>query len=678
MTNFTDLGLAEPLTQAIETMGYEKPTPIQAAVIPAFLDGRDVIGIAQTGTGKTAAYVLPMLHALEERPSRPSPKRCRVLILAPTRELAGQIADSIRSHGRHIRHSVALVVGGARPGPQIKAMARGVDFLVATPGRLMDHMETGVLSLDDVEMVALDEADQMLDMGFLPPIRHILGAIKGKRQTVLLSATMPRQIRQLANEFLHKPAEVSVSEGAKPIERIDQHVLHIEAGAKRRVLTDILRDPGLERAIVFTRTKRGADKVQLHLEKAGLRAEAIHGNRSQSQRDRTLSRFKGGRVNVLVATDVAARGIDVDDVSHVINFELPNVPESYVHRIGRTARAGKAGVAISLCDRTERAYLRDIERLISTRIQPMDAPESTGPQEVDSGPDQRRDYDDRPPRRFESRGNDEPRRHQDGRPGSDRPQNGRPPYGNSGGDRDRNARQGGDRPPYGRPSGDRYRDDRPREDRPRDDRYQGDRPQGDRPPYGNSGDRDRNARPTGGRPQHGRPNSDRQRGDRQRDDRQQDWRRDGAPPQGRYSNENRSEDGRPPRRRPEEGSSRIGRRRHMDPRAQAPVRAEAWAEDRPQQRGPRNKEEPRGQRTGGKFAPKPGGQAVDGDGGHAPMRRKGAAPAGKKPGAKAAHADGAAGRIAGKPFRKSAKTKAAASKPAGKAGRRPNKQRAAG
>ncbi len=658
MTNFTDLGLAEPLTQAIETMGYEKPTPIQAAVIPAFLDGRDVIGIAQTGTGKTAAYVLPMLHALEERPSRPSPKRCRVLILAPTRELAGQIADSIRSHGRHIRHSVALVVGGARPGPQIKAMARGVDFLVATPGRLMDHMETGVLSLDDVEMVALDEADQMLDMGFLPPIRHILGAIKGKRQTVLLSATMPRPIRQLANEFLHKPAEVSVSEGAKPIERIDQHVLHIEAGAKRRVLTDILRDPGLERAIVFTRTKRGADRVQLHLEKAGLRAEAIHGNRSQSQRDRTLSRFKGGRVNILVATDVAARGIDVDDVSHVINFELPNVPESYVHRIGRTARAGKAGVAISLCDRTERAYLRDIERLISTRIQPMDAPESTGPQEVDSGPDQRRDYDDRPPRRFESRGNDEPRRHQHGRSGGDRPQNGRPPYGNSSGDRDRNARPAGDRPPYGRSNGDRYRDDRPRGDRPHGDRSRDDRPSGDR----NWNDRPQHSRPENGRPENGR----------------QEWRRDGAASDGRRFNDNRSEDGRPPRRRPEEGSSRIGRRRHLDPRAQAPARAEAWGEDRPQQRAPRNTEEPRGHRKGGKFAPKPSGKAVDGDGGHAPMRRKGAAPAGKKPGGKAAHADGAAGRIAGKPFRKSSKTKAAASKPAGKAGRRPNKQRAAG
>lgn len=645
-------------------MGYEKPTPIQAAVIPAFLDGRDVIGIAQTGTGKTAAYVLPMLHALAERPARPSPKRCRVLILAPTRELAGQIADSIRSHGRHIRHAVALVVGGARPGPQIRAIARGVEFLVATPGRLMDHMETGVLNLDDVEMVALDEADQMLDMGFLPPIRHILGAIKGKRQTVLLSATMPRPIRRLANEFLHKPAEVSVSEGAKPIERIDQHVLHIEAGAKRRVLTDILRDPGLERAIVFTRTKRGADRVQLHLEKAGLRAEAIHGNRSQSQRDRTLSRFKGGRVNILVATDVAARGIDVDDVSHVINFELPNVPESYVHRIGRTARAGKAGVAISLCDRTERAYLRDIERLICSRIQPMDAPESTGPQEVDAGPDHRRDYADRPPGRVKSRSNDEPRRHKYDRSGGDRPQNGRPPYGNSGRDRDRNARS----------AGDRYRDDGLGNDRPREDLPRSGPQHGDRPPYGNSGgDRDRNAQPKGGRAWHGRPS-----GDRQRDDRQQERRRDGVPPQGRHFNENRSQDSRRPRRPPEEGSSRIGRRRHLDPRVKAPARAEAWAEDRQQQRGPRSNEEPRRQRTGGKFAPKPSGRAVDGDGGHAPMRRKAAAPAGKKPGGKAANKDGAVGRVANKPFRKTAKTKAAASKPAGKAGRRPNKQHAAG
>ena len=288
------------------------------------------------------------------------------------------------------------------------------------------------------------------------------------------------------------------------------------------------------------------------------------------------------------------------------------MPESYVHRIGRTARAGKAGVAISLCDRTERGYLRDIERLISTRIQPMDAPESTGPQEVDAGLDTRRDFDDRPPRRFESRGNDEPRRRQHGRPGGDRPQNGRPPYGRS-------------------------RDDRPREDR-------------------------------------------------QRDDRRQEWRRDGAPPQERNPNEHRAQDGRPPRRPPEEGSSRIGRRRHLDPRAQAPVRAEAWAEDRPQHRGPRgsdqprgqrNRDEPRGQRAGGKVAPKPSGKVVAGEGGHAPLRRKGAAPAGKKPGGKAPHGDGAVGRIASKPFRKGAKAKAAAAKPAGKAGRRPNKQRTA-
>lgn len=661
MTNFTDLGLAEPLLDAINGMGYEKPTPIQAAVIPEFLDGRDVIGIAQTGTGKTAAYVLPMLHALESKPSRPSPKRCRVLILAPTRELAGQIADSIRSHGRHIRHSVALVVGGARPGPQIKAMARGVDFLVATPGRLMDHMETGVLSLDDVEMVALDEADQMLDMGFLPPIRHILGAIKGKRQTVLLSATMPRPIRQLANEFLHKPAEVSVSEGAKPIERIDQRVLHIEGGAKRRVLTDILRDPELERAIVFTRTKRGADRVQLHLEKAGLRAEAIHGNRSQSQRDRTLGRFKGGRVNILVATDVAARGIDVDDVSHVINFELPNVPESYVHRIGRTARAGKAGVAISLCDRTERGYLRDIERLISTRIQPIDPPESTGPEvaEAPFGDRPSRNDLERMPRRFQERGDGRDEGSNYGRP------NGR--SGNSRGHRG----QGRDQHNEGRDAQARGRDD---------DR----RSQNGRPPYGE--------RPAANdRPPYG----DRPRNEGRHDDRPE------YRPRGERFQDGPSNEGRPPRRRPEEGSSRIGRRRHMDPRRQEPVQAERWADrgparqdERPQgqrSQGQRSGEErsgeaPHGRRSGGKFAPKPHGQTVTADGGHAPMRRKGAGPNGGKPGAKMggkaggkpAQGENAGARKAGKgkPFRKN--PKAAAAKPAGKAGRRPNKQHAAG
>ena len=373
LKTFSDLGLAETLLRAVTAEGYTHPTPIQAEVIPAALSGRDILGIAQTGTGKTASFVLPLLHRISERAARPGKKQTSALILAPTRELATQIMESIRTYGKQMRPSVALVVGGAKPGPQIKALSRGLDVVVATPGRLEDHMSSGHIRLDATEMVVLDEADQMLDLGFMPAIRRILGKLPGQRQTMLLSATMPKPIRALAHDFLNKPAEISVAPAAQPIERIDQKVIHVEAPAKRSVLTGILSGQGVGRAIVFTRTKRGADKLNQHLQKAGLSAAAIHGNKSQSQRDRALKAFKDGRVPILVATDVAARGIDVDDVSHIINFDLPNVPEAYVHRIGRTARAGKDGTAISLCDPSERGLLRDIERLIAKKITARDA-----------------------------------------------------------------------------------------------------------------------------------------------------------------------------------------------------------------------------------------------------------------------------------------------------------------
>ena len=373
LKQFNDLGLAEPLLRAVSDEGYTTPTPIQADVIPALLSGRDVVGIAQTGTGKTASFVLPLLDRIIRHGGRPAAKSCGALILTPTRELAAQIADNIRTYGKFMRVSVALVVGGVKPGPQIRALAAGAHIVVATPGRLLDHMTTGAIRLDATDAVVLDEADQMLDLGFIPAIRKIMGRLPQRRQTVLMSATMPPPIRVLAQDFLADPQEIAVAAAARPIESISQSVRHTPAAAKRGVLTHILSDARVERAIVFTRTKRGADRVSRHLEGAGL-AAAIHGNKSQAQRERTLASFRTGGTAILVATDIAARGIDIDDVSHVINYELPNVAEAYVHRIGRTARAGKAGIAISLCDPAERGLLRDIERLIGSRITDDGAP----------------------------------------------------------------------------------------------------------------------------------------------------------------------------------------------------------------------------------------------------------------------------------------------------------------
>jgi ATP-dependent RNA helicase RhlE len=378
LKEFDELGLAEPVLRAIAAEGYTTPTPIQAQIIPAALPGpdqergRDVIGIAQTGTGKTAAFVLPLLDKLAKGRRRPSKKCCTALILAPTRELAGQIAESVRTYGRHLKPSVALIVGGAKYPPQIKALAKGVDIVVATPGRLIDHWTSDALRLNATTCVVLDEADQMMDLGFLPVVRRLMAALPKTRQTMLLSATMPKPVRKLADEFLRDPLEITVAQESKPIERIDQRVMHISQSDKRGALIDLLGCERVQRAIVFTRTKRGADRVHQHLEKAGLAATAIHGDKSQNQRERALLAFRRGRASVLVATDVAARGIDIDDVSHVVNFELPNVPQSYVHRIGRTARAGATGMAVSFCDASERPFLRDIERLIGERIRLWD------------------------------------------------------------------------------------------------------------------------------------------------------------------------------------------------------------------------------------------------------------------------------------------------------------------
>lgn len=350
--------------RAVTDAGYTQATPIQGKVIPAMIAGGDIVGIAQTGTGKTASFVLPILHRVNEQGRRPQPKTCGALILAPTRELAAQIHDNVQLYAKFMNVSSALVVGGVKPHKQIKALARGLDILVATPGRLEDHQSTGAVRLDATTTVVLDEADQMLDMGFIPAIRRILAKLPKRRQTILMSATMPKQIRALSNDFLHRPQEIAVTPASKPIEKIEQRLVSSVGKNKRMMLVDILKNEPIERAIVFSRTKHGANKIVQYLEKNGLSSAAIHGNKSQGQREKALAAFKNGTINTLIATDIAARGIDISDVSHVINIDLPNVPEVYVHRIGRTARAGKSGVAISFCNETELDQLKDIEKLV--------------------------------------------------------------------------------------------------------------------------------------------------------------------------------------------------------------------------------------------------------------------------------------------------------------------------
>jgi ATP-dependent RNA helicase RhlE len=372
LTQFSELGLAKPLLKALSAEGYERPTPIQAQAIPPVLAGRDLLGIAQTGTGKTAAFALPILHRLAAD-RRPAPRRgCRALVLSPTRELATQIAESFRTYGAHIGLTVAVVFGGAKYGPQIRTLAGGVDILVATPGRLIDHLSEKMAFLGETEVFVLDEADQMLDLGFLQPIRRIVSHLPKKRQNLFFSATMPGEIGKLAQELLVDPMKVQVTPQATTVERIDQRVIFVEAQRKRAMLAELFADSDVSRAIVFTRTKRGADRVAKHLEACGVDAASIHGDKTQGQRERALSAFKSGHCRALVATDIAARGIDVDGVTHVVNFELPYVAEAYVHRIGRTARAGAKGEAISLCADDERPQLRDIQRLTRQTIPSFD------------------------------------------------------------------------------------------------------------------------------------------------------------------------------------------------------------------------------------------------------------------------------------------------------------------
>jgi ATP-dependent RNA helicase RhlE len=372
MTLFTDLGLAQPLLAALAKEGYERPTPIQAQAITPVMAGRDLLGIAQTGTGKTAAFALPILHRLAATPKQPAPRTTRVLVLSPTRELASQIAESFMTYGRGLKLSVAVIFGGVKHAAQRKALLGGLDVLVATPGRLLDHIAERNLDLAFTEVFVLDEADQMFDMGFIRPVRQIASRLPKVRQSLFFSATMPADIAALAGELLTDPMRVEVTPQATTVERIRQSVIFVEQSRKRALLADLFADAGFSRALVFARTKHGANRIADFLEAGGVSAAAIHGNKSQAQRERALAAFKAGQVRALVATDIAARGIDVDAVSHVVNVDLPNVPEAYVHRIGRTARAGAAGVAVSFCADDERSLLRDIERVTRQKIPAQD------------------------------------------------------------------------------------------------------------------------------------------------------------------------------------------------------------------------------------------------------------------------------------------------------------------
>ena len=549
---FRSLGLAEPLIRALETKGYSDPTPIQVQAIPALLQGRDLLGIAQTGTGKTAAFSLPSLHRLAANPKGRMNASCRMLVMSPTRELAAQIAENMRGYAKYLNLSVQCIFGGVPVGKQARALAGGVDILVATPGRLLDLIDQRALTLRNVEIFVLDEADQMMDLGFIVPLKRVANMLPKERQSLFFSATMPKAIADLGKQFISNPVRVEVAPQSTTVERVEQRVTHLNQGEKQALLSLTLRaglaEGGkIERALVFTRTKHGADRVVRHLVSAGVQAAAIHGNKSQPQRTAALNAFKVGTTPVLIATDIAARGIDVTGVSHVFNFEMPNVAEQYVHRIGRTARAGADGIAISYVAPDERDHLRDIERLTKIKLTPEALPAdflkeaarlpapSRKPAELEQ--DARRDARD-------ARGRGGPAARGGGgrsgggnknrstggqaRDGQSRDQYVRndriaadrsqsrpaapargPVYNPLGEVRQDGNQTGGERRPVhnadrphrdaARPHGDRPQNDRPFGQMPRGERPQGDRQQGDRP----RGDRPQGDRPQGPRRQGG-------------------------------------------------------------------------------------------------------------------------------------------------------------------------------
>ena len=370
--SFGNLNIIDPLLRALAKEGYTTPTPIQMLAIPPLLEGKDLVGIAQTGTGKTAAFVLPILQRMmAERKSSP-PGVPRVLVLAPTRELAAQIGQSFATYGQFLRFRHLVIFGGVRQGPQVQMLSRGIDILIATPGRLLDLMNQGYIELKGVEFFVLDEIDRMLDMGFIKDVRRVVSALPKKRNSLFFSATMSQQTGEFAESFLNDPVHVEAAHTTCTLDCIDQSIFFVDQNSKNSLLLDLLRDGGMERVLVFARTKHRADKVAMMLEKNRIRADAIHGNKSQNQREKAMHNFKSGHIQVLVATDIAARGIDISDITHVVNYDLPNEPESYVHRIGRTGRAGASGTAFSFCAADERSFLRDIERLTREQIKVAD------------------------------------------------------------------------------------------------------------------------------------------------------------------------------------------------------------------------------------------------------------------------------------------------------------------
>ena len=560
--SFADLGLAEPLLRALNAAGYTVPTPIQERTIPLLLQGRDVLGIAQTGTGKTAAFALPVLQHLAASKERAQPKSPRALVLAPTRELAVQIARSFDTYGRGLGLKLGMVIGGLAFGRQIDTLQKGVDILVATPGRLLDLMSQGHCKLGNVTFFVLDEADRMFDMGFIKDVRRISQSVSKQRQTLMFSATMPPDVAKLAADILNSPERVDIAPQGRTVDRVDQGVYFVNAANKKALLGHLLADTALEKVIVFTRTKRGANRVAEQLDGNGVPSEAIHGNKSQNARQRALDSFTRGRARVLVATDLAARGIDVQGVTHVINFELPAEPESYVHRIGRTARAGASGIAISFCDGSERGQLKSIERLTNQRITVLVMPANEDmPKLAAVEPRAERDGEERREHRGPREGHRGGRRgghsggprgeHRGGPRGEHRGEH----RGHGGGHhrpRDEQPAQAGERAPADRnwvqgDFRDQPRSDQPRgehrgpprgehrgpprgehrgpprgehrgesrgEHRPHGERPHSDRPHGDRPRHPHHGDRPQGDRPHGDRPQGDRPQGERSYGDR--------------------------------------------------------------------------------------------------------------------------------------------------------------------
>ncbi len=502
---FNDLNLIAPILKALETEGYERPTPIQEQAIPILLQGKDLLGCAQTGTGKTAAFAIPILQLLDKQHAERQHRHIKVLVLTPTRELAIQINDSFAAYGRNLKLRHTVIFGGVGQAPQVQALQKGVDILVATPGRLLDLMGQGYIKLSDISIFVLDEADRMLDMGFIHDVKRVIAVLPPKRQNLFFSATMPPEVQKLANTILGHPEKVEVTPVASTAETVSQSVYYVDKKDKKNLLIHVLGDKGISRVLVFTRTKHGADKVVKDLHKAGIAAEAIHGNKSQNARQRALGNFKDGRIRVLVATDIAARGIDVDSLSHVINYEIPEVPETYVHRIGRTGRAGASGIAISFCDEEERTDFRNILKLIGLAIPVVEGhpyPASSSGQVV-INPPKNKDVVTRP---NAVPGNRQQQKHKHGeRRQAGMQEDGSKPHSNKQGSQDGNSNKPEDRNKQGGNNSRPGRNDRPRgnEDRNRQGGSNERQERNDKPR--NNDDRNKGGNEPNRKEQHQRP-----------------------------------------------------------------------------------------------------------------------------------------------------------------------------